>query len=130
MNKARALPVDVFRASHSDCTNGGISSKFNQLLVLCKDGFKEVDLDNPPQNLVQVVRREFAGRYTYHLEPVAEPTGAGWMMGGNYAATSDSRFSRMIGNMYGAVSIYDVEDLAVAIHDRQETWEQYDMLSR
>lgn len=120
MNKARALPVDVFRASRVDCTNGGISSVFNELLVLCDDGFREVDLDNPPRNLVKVVRREFAGRDTYHLEPIERPSGAGWMMGGNYAATSDSRFSRLVGGMYGAV----------AIHDRQESWEQYDMLSR
>jgi hypothetical protein len=42
------------------------------------------------------------------------------MMDGNYASSSDARFSRLIGGMYGAV----------AIHDRQESQEMYEMLSR
>jgi hypothetical protein len=42
----------------------------------------------------------------------------GPMMGGNYAATSDSRFSEATGQ-YGAI----------AIHDRYETPEQYISLS-
>ena len=117
MNKVRVQPINVYRHGNDDCTNHGISSRYGELLCLCEDGFLTVDLDNPPENLVRVVAREFAGRTIYHVEPVARPDGAGWMMGGNYAATSDSRFSRLIGGMYGAV----------AIHDRQETWEQYEL---
>lgn len=116
---AKALPVDVYRWRY-DCTNDGVSSKFDTLLVLCDDGFKDVDLDNPPDNLCRVVHRFQFGRDIYHIEPLkpTDPGCVGWMAGGNYAATRDSRFSKMIGGMYGAV----------AIHDRQETQQQYDMM--
>ena len=116
----KALPVDVYRCSGADCTNNGVSGRYDRLLVLCDDGFLDVDSDNLPENLFHVVRRTFCGREIYHLEPVVPPKDAGWMMGGNYAATSDSRFSRMTGNYYEAIPI----------HDRQETWAEYDMLSR
>lgn len=117
----KALPVSVYRSDFiSDCSNGGITSRFKRLLVICPDGFIDVDEDNPPENLCKVVKRHLFGRDVYHIEPVAEPKGAGWMAGGNFAHTSDSRFSDMCGHQYGAL----------AIHDRQETWEEYDILSR
>jgi len=117
----KALPVSVYRnADGTDCTNDGVSSRFRALLIVCPDGFIDVDENNPPENLCKVVKRHLFGRDIYHVEPVSRPTGAGWMMGGNYAATSDSRFGRLCGEQYGAL----------AIHDRQETWEMYDRLSR
>lgn len=117
----KALPISVYRAADMrDCTNGGISSKYGELLLICPEGFLQIDEDNPPENLVKLVRRDLFGGTVYHIEPVVRPRGAGWMAGGNYAATSDSRFSRMLNGMYGAVSV----------HDRQESWEQYDLLSR
>lgn len=117
----KALPISVYRSDFiSDCSNGGITSRFKRLLVICQDGFIDVDENNPPENLCKVVRRHLFGRDVFHVEPVAAPKGAGWMMGGNYAATSDSRFSALCGKQYGAL----------AIHDRQETWEEYDILSR
>ena len=119
--KIKALPIYVYRqADGSDCTNNGISSRYDRLLCVCNDGFIDVDESDPPENLVKVVRRELFGRVIYHLEPVTRPTGVGWMAGGNYASSSDSRFSELVGEMYGAVSI----------HDRQETQEQYELLSR
>lgn len=112
----KALPVSVYRSDFiSDCSNGGITSRFKRLLVICPDGSIDVDEENPPENLCKVVKRHLFGRDVFHIEPVARPTGAGWMMGGTYAATSDSRFSRLCGDQYGAI----------AIHDRQESWEQY-----
>ena len=117
----KALPVSVYRDTDgSDCTNNGVSSRFRELLVICDDGFINVDENNPPENLCKVVKRHLFGRDIYHIEPVERPKGAGWMMGGNYAASCDSRFSRLCGDMYGALSI----------HDRQESWEMYDRLSR
>ena len=114
----KALPVSVYRNGRGDCTNGGISSKFDELLVICDKGYLEIDENNLPKNLVKVVKRHLFGGDIYHIEPYGEPDGAGWMFGGNYAATSDSRFGRMIGGMYGAV----------AIHDRQESWELYNSM--
>lgn len=116
----RAISVDVYRHGEDDCTNGGISSKYDTLLCLCDDGPYHIDMSNPPENLVKVVRQELFGQEIYYVEPVADPVETGWMMGGNYAASSDSRFPRLVGDMYGAV----------AIHDRQESQELYEMLSR
>jgi len=116
----KAISVSVCRSIYADSTNGGISSRFNDLWVICDEGWREIDEKKPPENLVKVVKREICGRTIYHLEPYESPEYIGWMMGGNYAASSDSRFSALVGGMYGAV----------AIHDRQETPELYDMLSR
>ena len=116
MKIARALPIDVYRTTGlGDCTNGGISSHYDTLLLLCDDGHREVDLDNPPENLVKIVERQLWGETHLHIEPYAQPEHIGWMYGGNIAYTSDSRFK----------SRYPLR-----IHDRQETQEQYDMLSR
>lgn len=117
----KALPVYVYRRPNgTDCTNGGISAKYDRLLVVCPDGFIDVDENDPPENLCKVVKRHLFGRDIFHVEPVVPPKGAGWMAGGNFAETSDSRFGKLCGDMYGALSI----------HDRDESWEMYDMLSR
>lgn len=115
----KALPINVYRHGKTDCTNHGISSRFNELLLVCPRGFVDVDPENPPENLAVLEKRHLFGRDVYSIKPYAKAEGVGWMMGGNYGATSDSRFSDMLGGMYGAV----------AIHDRDETQEQYDMLS-
>ena len=114
----KALPISVYRQSrYGDCTNDGISSRYNELLLVCDEGFIEIDENNPPENLVQLVVRHFGGVEYKHVEPVTLPEGAGWMDGGNIAYTCDSRFSRL-------------SEYPLCVHDRQESWEQYDMLSR
>lgn len=113
----KAIPVAVYRGRH-DCTNGGISAKYSELLVLCDNGFVDVDFEKPPENLAVMVSRNVFGRTVYHIEPYAPAVGCGYMMGGNYAASSDSRFSEICGRMYGAV----------AIHDRCESWEMYNAM--
>ena len=111
----RALPINVYRCGHGDCTNGGISSRFNSLLLLCDDGFIEIDENNPPENLVKIVKRHLLGRDYLHIVPVARPDSgcAGWMYGGNIACTSDSRFG---------------SDYPLKIHDRQENQAYYDSM--
>ena len=115
----KALPVSVFKNGKNDCTNGGVSSRYTSLFVVCDDGYIDIDENNIPENLCKVVKRNLFGRDVYHIEPYGKPKGVGWMMGGNFAHTSDSRFDRMVGGMYGAI----------AIHDRQESQELYDLLS-
>lgn len=114
----RALPIEVYRkVKPYDCSNGGISSRFDSLLLLNDEGFIEIDENDPPENLVKLVERQLFGETYLHIEPVKGPDKncAGWMYGGNIACCSDGRFP----------SRYPLK-----IHDRQETWEQYDMLSR
>ena len=113
----KTIPVSVYRSDRiGDCTNGGVSSIYNTLYVVCEDGFKEVDDRDTPENVMKLVVLSRRGQMLYHLEPVAKPEGAGWMFGGNYAASSDARFCRMIDSAY----------CAIPIHDRQESWELYE----
>lgn len=110
----KALPILVYRTNRlGDCTNGGISSRFDRLLLVCDDGFIDIDADNPPDNLVVVISRRFGNEEYKYIEPYAKPTHLGWMHGGNIAYTSDSRFP---------------SEYPLCVHDRQETQEQYDAL--
>lgn len=128
--KIKALPIDVYRHGNTDCTNHGISSKYNELLVACPDGFINIDPSNVPENFVMVELRHYFGNETiptiYPAEinengEVVKRGGKWYMMGGNYGATSDSRFNTLVGRgFYGAV----------AIHDRYETPEEYETYSR
>ena len=118
MREVRSLPVYVFKNEGKDWSNGGITSRFNEILVLNDKGHVQVDLDNPPENLCVYVERElWLGEVFNYIEPYApkEKGCVGWMYGGCIADTSDSRFQ---------------SDHPVRIHDRQETQELYDILSR
>lgn len=116
----KALPIEVYvtkRHRDCDCTNGGISSKYEQLLLVCDEGYVTVDEENPPENLVKVVTRNFGFGTYKHIEPVAGPIELGWMDGGNLAYSCDSRFSEMSGGY------------ALGIYDRQDTQDEYNALS-
>jgi hypothetical protein len=103
----------IFVARGSNCTNGGISSRFDKLLAVNVDGPFEPSDDCP----AVLLESHYAG--ILRIVP-AEKTPAGrwvrdprWtMFGGNYAATSDSRWSdacrKLLGHeFYGAVCIHD-----------------------
>lgn len=118
----KALPISVFTDRKiGTCANGGVSESFDELLLVCEEGFINIDEDNPPENLVVLVKRELFGGPCHYIRPYKDcPSNeVGYMFGGSFAHTSDSRFSRMVG-IYGAVPI----------HDRTETQKQYDMYSR
>lgn len=112
----RALSISVYK-NRSDCTNGGVSSRFNDLLLVCDRGNYEIDENNIPENLVKIVTRNVFGTEYKHIEPYKPATEVGWMSGGNIGYTCDSRFS-------------DLSRYPLNIHDRQETQEVYDALSR
>lgn len=111
----KALPISVYKSpAYEGCSNGGITERFDRLLLVCEDGFIEVDETNPPENLVRIVTRFFGfGQYKY-IEPWASPDSgcAGWMAGGALAYSCDSRFRGM-------------SEYPLSVHDRQETQEQY-----
>lgn len=116
----KAIKINVYRNTRGyDCTNGGVSSKYDSLLLLCEDGWVEVDENNLPENAVKVVRRHVCGDEIVCIQPCKPAVGVGYMFGGNYAASSDGRFRDLVG-IYGAV----------AIHDRDESQETNDLLSR
>lgn len=114
----KALPIRVYRNNSGyDCTNGGITSRYDDLLLICDEGFVNVDETNLPENLVKIVTRTIGGELYKHIEPYAsvDRGNVGWMSGGNLAYACDSRFS--------LISKYPL-----FVHDRQETQKQYDML--
>lgn len=117
----KTLPVCVYRSSWiGDCTNEGISASQDRLYLVCDQGFHDVPDGDP--RLIRLVQRTLPWRnYPYlHVEPVNDPRcgdgkHVGPMFGGNFVYSSDSRFPA---------------DYPIPIHDRFETQEQYDLLSR
>lgn len=111
----KALPINVYKDRSGDCSNGGITSRYSRLLLVCEEGFIEVDENNPPENLVKIVVRHFGGVEYKHIEPVAhcDSNCVGWMSGGAIGYSCDSRFD---------------SDYPLCIHDRQESQELYDSM--
>jgi hypothetical protein len=102
------LPVYVLRSKH-DCTNHGISSK--------RDTFTLIEIPDTPevteydQDAILIISER---RGHMIARPMKDPEYIGWMFGGNFVYTSDSRFPN---------------DYPIPIHDRQETQEQQNILS-
>ena len=116
----KAIMLNVYRDNIGDCTNGGASGKWDDLYLAHPQGFIEVDDDD--ERLFKVGTTAFGNPV---LEPVHQPSGLlGPMFGGNYGATSDSRFSEAI-RMATGRDFYG----ALPIHDRFETQELYNLLS-
>lgn len=88
--KAKALTVGIFKWRAGDCSNDGLSSRFNEILVLCPDGPEIVDLDNPPENLCVVVKRILWREKYYYVTPYALKDKQ-TMFGGCLCDISDSR---------------------------------------
>ena len=102
------LLVDVYRrAGGGDCTNGGISSRYDSLCVVNVDGPFE-----PSERACAVMLCK--GAYgSKNIKPAklvdgvwVVDTDKAYMAGGNFADACDSRFSAAVG-FYGAVSIHD-----------------------
>lgn len=114
----RTLTVDVYRFPLGDCTNNGISGRFQTLQLACPEGNNTFDSSvSVPLNFCMVERRKICGGQTYmDIVPAAVDASGNvvkrpgwWMNGGNIASTSDSRFHEMTGINY-----------PLCIHDRKE----------
>ena len=99
----KAISLNVYsHPVYRGCAAGGISERFDELLIEHERGGIEIKGDEA--NLVKVVHRNLFGRDVWHLAPVDD---AGqYMFGGSYAGTSDSRFGELHG-VYGALAIHD-----------------------
>ena len=106
----KALRLSIYKDNSGDCSNHGISSKFRDILLVCDEGY--IDVNGDEENLCRIdtiMGHKF-------VRPMAEPKGAGWMSGGTMVYTCDSRFRRM-------------SEYPLCLHDRQETWDQYEAMS-
>lgn len=106
------LIINVYRAvDWPDCSRNGLSNQFAELTVVNVEGPFEPNAQRPACWLVP-------GHipHSAHLV-VVDPEGDDkrwFMMGGNYAGTSDSRFNEAVQQLTGA------RPGVVAVHDRHE----------
>lgn len=110
----RAIEVYIFKHSlFVGCSNGGISRQYDKILLICNEGNIEIPSGDYPENLCKIVTRNLIGcegPYEHkHIEPYCLPDKdcAGWMMGGSYISSSDTKFSR-------------ISQYPLPFHDRQE----------
>jgi len=105
----KAIDIEVYRNSRNKgCANGGISERFDELLIACEGG--NLDIKGDEENLVHVVHRVIYGRDVWHLAPM-DSDKKHYMFGGNFGYSCDSRFNELHG-ICGAL----------AIHDRREVY--------
>lgn len=115
MSELKALRISILEDKViGNCSNHGISERFNEILLICDEGY--VDVKGDEENLCKVVRRNLFGREYLHVEPVKAPTGVGYMSGGTFVYSSDARFNR-------------ISEYPLSLHDRCESQELYNRLS-
>lgn len=110
----KGLLAYIFEAKEfGNCSNGGLSSKVKSVIVV-GNGIPEIFEARPMVPAVKVVRRMFPDGEHIHFEPVENPRPdcVGWMFGGAYVHSSDSRFGEAFGSC------------PVPLYDRQETQEE------
>jgi hypothetical protein len=101
----KVINVSVYsNKKYSSCSAGGVSEKYDELLIPCEHGWMEANGEE--ENLCKIVRREIGGRVVFHIQPLHGADGS-FSFGGAYAASSDSRFSELIEGQYGAIAIHD-----------------------
>lgn len=106
----------VYRSSGKNCSNGGISSRVDEVVILGLGKDAEVFKPSAKRPAVRIVKREFCNRIYLHAEPVDQPEGlVGPCAGGTFIYSCDSRFP---------------SDYPIALHDRWDTYEDYLALSR
>lgn len=122
--KANFISVSVFSNPLGDCTLGGTTSNNrslylfrpyitdDQILYICeKEG---IDKDK----CLRVVRHSISYNYAEVVFKRQAKEGT-YMAGGNFVYSCDSRYKDVSGISY-----------PISVHDRFETWEQYEMYSR
>ena len=105
------IHVNIYKSGDYDCTIGGESSYAKGFTVTnCEGPFEPCE--NYPA--AKIVKQKFG--FGCSLKLVPESKKDKWtMFGGNFASTSDSRFSELCEELLGT-NFYG----AVAVHDRVE----------
>ena len=106
----KAIEADIFKSKLlGDCSNGGISSKFDKVLIPHPMGTVEIDERKPlPENLCEVVRRTICGREHVHVQPYGtKASGRCAMSGGCFVYSCDGRFGEAVWNVGSPVSLHD-----------------------
>jgi hypothetical protein len=120
---AKGLTLSIYtNPRYARCSNGGLSEQVTEVTLVgiidttesrgastvtpLPDGSRVFTPTEaaPP---VYLVIRQMGQRRLYHVTPAANGGIGRYMAGGAYVATSDSRFSELIGGLYGALSLHD-----------------------
>jgi hypothetical protein len=115
----KGLTVSIYKNDLGDCTLGGVSSKFNSLVLVDEQINAPFEVAENEVYLV-IIRRQLFGETYLHLAPrvngkdVKQSGFIGGMFGGNFAYCSDSRFSA-------------ISKRPLPIHDRFETQQFYNL---
>lgn len=110
--KVYAIPAQIFKGHYGDCSNDGISNRFEDILIIHPEGFIKLDTNDLPENVcdLETITDTFGNTYL-HLIPKHLKDSRKWVMfGGCFAWSSDSRFRNSI------------SEQPVQIHDRVESW--------
>ena len=101
--------VHIYRSGKTDCSNGGVSSRVDMVVLLEEGADFPEDLKRDKCTVMRIRRRDRYGDVIIVPDPSDLPSPDAWLMsGGNFAYSSDSRFLQY-------VSPYPVH-----IHDRVE----------
>lgn len=117
--KAVKITCDIYKNGY-DCSNGGVSATHGTVLLVNGEAWETMSADqrafltNGNVPVVRTVKRLLGQELYVHAEPVDRPEAGnrGWMAGGTFIKTSDSRYKEVTGVSY-----------PVSLHDRQETAE-------
>jgi hypothetical protein len=109
------LLISIYRSDYDSTMN--VFHGKRQLVLVNVSGPFEPSEDAPAAKLVQGYRN------TAIIVPADEYADGVQMSGGTFGSTSDSRFSEAVKALTGS------SHFAVAIHDRRETWEEYERFS-
>lgn len=127
------LTISILRDAGGDCTNRGLSAVNDRVCVVNVFGPSEPCDGTPAVWLLPGLTKTAGPRLVPcrklldgTFEPLDSNTEgfAGPMFGGNYASTSDSRWSR------ASAVLGTGGSAAVPVHDRVESWAAYEALSR
>jgi hypothetical protein len=115
--KIKCISADIFESkSFGNCSNHGLSTRFKSVLLMHPYGHIEIDTEDLPENFCRIKEMSLGGKTYLYAEPHSKSEHLGWMSGGCLVYSSDSRF-------------HEFSDYPLVLHDRQETQEQYDLLS-
>jgi hypothetical protein len=118
----RKLRVYIYRNDLGDCTNGGVTSKQTSIWLCTnkEDALKLQEEINGPVLFLETAQSYGGGTYKRAYPASEQPKGhMSYMAGGNFVYSSDSRFREYFDTSY-----------PISVHDRSETQEVYDILSR
>jgi hypothetical protein len=113
----KGIHANIYLPYYGSSANGGVSGHVRSVTIV-GEGIAEIFEAQDDCPAVELVTRSFGGLrpYTYAqpIEPVPDGMN-GYMFGGSFIYSSDSRFP---------------SELPIPLHDRCETQEEMDILSR